>query len=78
MSGNIPYNHAEKQHQILNIRIVPPPGFLQHRNAFVTFSTLPNETKAVSLLTQIYGAYLFPSGDAPKYLTGFGVISGIH
>lgn len=39
---------------------------------------MPNETKAVSLLTQIYGAYLFPFGDAPKYLTGFGVISGIH
>lgn len=53
--------------------------------ASVTFSSMPNETKAVSLalvnamgnLAQIYGAYLFPSGDAPKYLTGFGVISGM-
>lgn len=39
---------------------------------------MPNETKAVSLLTQIYVAYLFPFGDAPKYLTGISVITGIH
>ncbi|ATY66315.1 vitamin H [Cordyceps militaris] len=53
--------------------------------ASVTFSSMPNETKAVSLalvnalgnLAQIYGAYLFPSADAPKYLTGFGVISAM-
>lgn len=50
-----------------------------------TFSDMPQETKAVSLalvnalgnLAQIYGAYLFPADDAPKYLTGFGVISGM-
>ncbi|EGX88215.1 vitamin H transporter, putative [Cordyceps militaris CM01] len=53
--------------------------------ASVTFSSMPNETKAVSLalvnalgnLAQIYGAYLFPAADAPKYLTGFGVISAM-
>ncbi|KAK2606474.1 hypothetical protein QQS21_003167 [Conoideocrella luteorostrata] len=53
--------------------------------ASVTFSSMPRETKAVSLalvnamgnLAQIYGAYLFPSKDEPKYLTGFGVISGM-
>jgi hypothetical protein len=28
-------------------------------------------------LAQIYGAYLFPSDDKPKYLMGFGVISGM-
>jgi hypothetical protein len=28
-------------------------------------------------LAQIYGSYLFPSNDAPKYLKGFGVISGL-
>jgi hypothetical protein len=46
---------------------------------------MPQETRAVSLalvnalgnLAQIYGAYLFPSTDAPKYLLGFGVISGM-
>ncbi|KAL1955180.1 hypothetical protein VTO42DRAFT_8945 [Malbranchea cinnamomea] len=46
---------------------------------------MPQETRAVSLalvnglgnLAQIYGAYLFPSEDAPKYLMGFGVISGM-
>ena len=50
-----------------------------------TFGSMPQETRAVSLalvnamgnLAQIYGAYLFPSGDAPKYLKGFGVISGM-
>ncbi|KAK5112805.1 hypothetical protein LTR85_011139 [Meristemomyces frigidus] len=50
-----------------------------------TFGAMPQETRAVSLalvnalgnLAQIYGAYLFPSTDAPKYLTGFGVISGM-
>ncbi|KAM3440006.1 hypothetical protein NHJ13734_003441 [Beauveria thailandica] len=53
--------------------------------ASVTFSSMPNEAKAVSLalvnamgnLAHIYGAYLFPSEDAPKYLAGFGVISGL-
>ncbi|KAK4508318.1 hypothetical protein PRZ48_002056 [Zasmidium cellare] len=50
-----------------------------------TFASMPQETRAVSLalvnalgnLAQIYGAYLFPSDDAPKYLLGFGVISGM-
>ena len=32
---------------------------------------------ALGNLAQIYGAYLFPSADAPKYLMGFGVISGM-
>lgn len=32
---------------------------------------------AMGNLAQIYGAYLFPSNEAPKYLTGFGVISGL-
>ncbi|KAK1978919.1 nicotinamide mononucleotide permease [Colletotrichum cereale] len=53
--------------------------------ASVSFGSMPNETKAISLavvnamgnLAQIYGAYLFPSSDAPKYLMGFGVISGL-
>ncbi|KAH8682134.1 nicotinamide mononucleotide permease [Xylariales sp. PMI_506] len=50
-----------------------------------TFSALPSEVRGISLalvnalgnLAQIYGAYLFPSGDSPKYLMGFGVISGL-
>lgn len=50
-----------------------------------TFAPMQQETRAVSLamvnalanLSGIYGAYLFPSGDAPKYLMGFGVISGL-
>lgn len=53
--------------------------------ASVTFGDMPNETRAVSLalvnamgnLAQIYGAYLFPDADEPKYLMGFGVISGM-
>ncbi|KXH31928.1 hypothetical protein CSIM01_02480 [Colletotrichum simmondsii] len=53
--------------------------------ASVSFGSMPNETRAISLafvnamgnLAQIYGAYLFPSKDAPKYLMGFGVISGL-
>ncbi len=50
-----------------------------------SFSSMPNEVKAIALavvnamgnLAQIYGAYLFPSTDAPKYLMGFGVISAL-
>ncbi|KAF2770993.1 MFS general substrate transporter [Teratosphaeria nubilosa] len=50
-----------------------------------TFGAMPQEVRAVSLalvnalgnLAQIYGAYLFPSKDEPKYLLGFGVISGM-
>jgi hypothetical protein len=32
---------------------------------------------ALGNLAQIYGAYLFPDDDKPKYLMGFGVISGM-
>ncbi|KAI0020725.1 MFS general substrate transporter [Xylariomycetidae sp. FL0641] len=50
-----------------------------------TFGAMPNETRAVALalvnamgnLAQIYGAYLFPESDEPKYITGFGVIAGL-
>jgi MFS family permease len=50
-----------------------------------TFGSLPNETRAISLalvnamgnLASIYGAYLFPSTDAPKYIMGFSVISAL-
>lgn len=50
-----------------------------------TFGSMDPEVRAIALalvnamgnLAQIYGAYLFPSGDAPKYLKGFGVISGM-
>lgn len=50
-----------------------------------TFGSMEPEVRAVALavmnamgnLAQIYGAYLFPSDDAPKYLVGFGVISGM-
>lgn len=53
--------------------------------ASVTFSSMPDEIRAISLafvnamgnLAQIYGAYLFPLDDQPKYLMGFGVISGL-
>ena len=46
---------------------------------------LDPETRAISLafvnalgnLAQIYGAYLFPARDAPKYLRGFGVYAGL-
>jgi len=38
-----------------------------------TFGTMPNEGN----LAQIYGAYLFPSTDAPKCIIGFSVISAI-
>ncbi|KAL3420587.1 hypothetical protein PVAG01_07032 [Phlyctema vagabunda] len=50
-----------------------------------TFGSMEPEVRAIALavvnalgnLAQIYGAYLFPSEDAPKYLKGFGVISGL-
>ncbi len=50
-----------------------------------TFSSMPSGVKAISLalvnamgnLAQIYGAYLFPSRDSPKYLIRFGVIGGL-
>jgi hypothetical protein len=50
-----------------------------------SFGSMAPEVRAVALalvnamgnLAQIYGAYLFPSEDAPKYLKGFGVITGM-
>ena len=50
-----------------------------------TFGNMEAETRAVALalvncmgnLAQIYGSYLFPSEDKPKYLMGFGTISGL-
>ncbi|KAL4930119.1 major facilitator superfamily domain-containing protein [Aspergillus undulatus] len=50
-----------------------------------TFWDMEPEVKAIALalmnalgnLAQIYGAYLFPDEDEPKYLMGFGVISGM-
>lgn len=50
-----------------------------------TFGSMQPEVRAVALalvnalgnLAQIYGAYLFPADDKPKYLLGFGVISGM-
>jgi MFS family permease len=53
--------------------------------AGATFGSLEPEVRAIALalvnamgnLAQIYGAYLFPSEEAPKYLKGFGVISGL-
>ncbi|KAG9706945.1 hypothetical protein KCU73_g17702, partial [Aureobasidium melanogenum] len=50
-----------------------------------TFAHMSHEVKGISLaivnamgnLAQIYGSYLFPSNYAPKYLMGFGVISGL-
>ena len=49
-----------------------------------TFAPALQETRGVSLafinslagLSGIYGAYLFPSNDSPKYLLGFGAIAG--
>lgn len=46
---------------------------------------MPQEVRAVSLATinaianlaGIYGAYLFPAKDSPKYLVGFGVVAGL-
>jgi MFS family permease len=53
--------------------------------ASASFGDMEPEVRAIALATvnalgnlaQIYGAYLFPSDDAPKYLMGFGVISGM-
>jgi len=50
-----------------------------------TFGAFPNETRAICLafvnamgnLASIYGAYLFPSNDAPHYMMGFGVITAM-
>ncbi len=53
--------------------------------ASATFGSMQPEVRAIALalvnamgnLAQIYGAYLFPAEEAPKYLKGFGVISGM-
>lgn len=53
--------------------------------ASVSMGPLDPETRAISLaivngmgnLAQIYGSYLFPSEDAPKYLKGFGTYAGL-
>jgi MFS family permease len=53
--------------------------------ASATFGNMEPEVRAIALalvnamgnLAQIYGAYLFPADDKPKYLMGFGVISGM-
>ncbi|KAH7361718.1 major facilitator superfamily domain-containing protein [Plectosphaerella cucumerina] len=53
--------------------------------ASVTFVSMPDEIRGISLafvnamgnLAQIYGAYLFPSKDEPKYIMGFAVISAM-
>jgi MFS family permease len=50
-----------------------------------TFGSMRQETRGVSVafvnaiagFAQIYGAYLFPSNDAPLYRLGFGVIAGL-
>lgn len=53
--------------------------------AATTLSDKDSKTRSVGLslinalgnLAQIYGSYLFPSKDSPKYLMGFGVITGM-
>ncbi|KAF1966538.1 MFS general substrate transporter [Bimuria novae-zelandiae CBS 107.79] len=53
--------------------------------AGASFGDMRPEVRGVSLalvnamgnLASIYGAYLFPADDKPKYLLGFGVISGM-
>ncbi|KAF4432166.1 allantoate permease [Fusarium acutatum] len=53
--------------------------------ASTTFGAMPVETRAISLafvnamgdLAQIFGAYLFPASEKPKYLKVFGIISGL-
>jgi hypothetical protein len=53
--------------------------------ASVSMGPLHPETRAISLaiingmgnLAQIYGSYLFPNEDAPKYLIGFGTYAGL-
>jgi len=50
-----------------------------------TFGSMAPESRGIALaivngmgnLASIYGSYLFPSNEAPKYLKGFGVISGL-
>ena len=53
--------------------------------ASVTFGPLEPEVRAICLaimngfgnLAQVYGGYLFPSADAPRYLKGFATYAGI-
>jgi hypothetical protein len=53
--------------------------------ASVSMGPLDPETRAISLaiingmgnLAQIYGSYIFPSEDAPRYLKGFGTYAGL-
>ena len=53
--------------------------------ASVSMGPLHPETRAISLalvnafgnLAQIYGSYLLPAEDAPKYLKGFGTYAGL-
>ncbi|RMZ68794.1 pantothenate transporter liz1 [Pyrenophora seminiperda CCB06] len=53
--------------------------------ASATFGSMQPEVRAIAIalvnamgnLAQIYGAYLFPAHNSPKYLLGFGVISGM-
>ncbi|PSR83202.1 major facilitator superfamily domain-containing protein [Coniella lustricola] len=53
--------------------------------ASTTFGSMDHEVRGIALaivnamgnLAQIYGSYLFPDADKPKYLMGFGVISGL-
>jgi hypothetical protein len=53
--------------------------------ASVSMGPLDPETRAISLalvnamgnLAQIYGSYLFPAEDAPKFLRGFGAYAGL-
>jgi len=50
-----------------------------------TFGSMEAEPRGIALaivngmgnLASIYGSYLFPAEEAPKYLKGFGVISGL-
>lgn len=53
--------------------------------ASASFAMVNKEVKGITLafinamgnLAQIYGSYLFPDHDSPKYVMGFGVISGM-
>lgn len=53
--------------------------------ASVSMGPLDPETRAISLafvnglgnLAQVYGSYLFPTEDRPKYLKGFGAYAGL-
>lgn len=50
-----------------------------------SISDMPPEVRGISLavinalanLAQIYGSYLFPSSDEPKYIKGFGAIAAM-